>query len=188
MQLDLLVRSYDGFTSDLLKHAFMTRSLRVRIDGPYGGCHARDTAEDADQAILVAGGSGIAVIWPIVHFLVSENKRDADAEPGQKAVSKQKILFIWVVQQRSQLSWISEKELEEVRNADVEVLVPPPTREVFCRPDLTKIISERVAECKGRTGVVASGPNSMGRDVRNACASLISQGKDVNITIEKFGW
>lgn len=188
MQLDLLVRAYDGFTSDLLKLAFMNRILRVRIDGPYGGCHARDTVADADQAILVAGGSGIAVIWPIVHFLVSENKRGTDAESGQKAVSKQKVLFIWVVQQRSQLSWMSEKELEEVSNAGVEVLIPPPTREVFCRPDLPKIISERVAGCKGRIGVVASGPDSMGRDVRNACASLIGRGKDVSITIEKFGW
>ena len=188
MQLDLLVRAYDGFTSDLLKHSLMSRSLRIRIDGPYGGCHARDAAEDKDQAILIAGGSGIAVIWPIVHFLVAEGHKAQDVESTPAVMPKQRILFIWVVQQRSQLSWMSEKELEEVTNAGVEVLIPPPTREVFCRPDLPQIITERVAKCNGKTGVVASGPDSMGRDVRNACASLIGQGKDVNITIEKFGW
>lgn len=187
MQLDLLVRAYDGFTSDLLKHAFMNRSLKVRIDGPYGGCHARDAVEDADQAILIAGGSGIAVIWPIVHFLIAANRREADLEAAPDAIVK-KVLFIWVVQQRSQLSWMSENELEGLRSAGVEVLIPSPTREVGKRPDLTRIIDERVAGCKGRTGVVASGPDSMGRDVRNACANLIGKGKDVKITVEKFGW
>lgn len=187
MQLDLLVRAYDGFTSDLLKHAFMNRSLKVRIDGPYGGCHARDAVEDADQAILIAGGSGIAVIWPIVHFLIAANRRIADPEAAPDAIAK-KVLFIWVVQQRSQLSWMSENELEGLRSAGVEVLIPSPTREVGKRPDLTRIIDERVAGCKGRTGVVASGPDSMGRDVRNACANLIGKGKDVKITVEKFGW
>lgn len=188
MQLDLLVRAYDGFTSDLLSLAFTSKSLRVRIDGPYGGYHARDAVEDKDQAILIAGGSGIAVIWPIVHFLVAEGPKGSDAESASAVMPKQKILFIWVVQQRSQLSWMSEKELEEIRTAGVEVVIPPPTREIFCRPDLPQIISERVAKCKGRTGVVASGPDSMGRDVRNACAKLIGEGRDVNITVEKFGW
>lgn len=188
MQLDLLVRAYDGFTSDLLKHSLMSKSLRIRIDGPYGGCHARDAVEDKDQAILIAGGSGIAVIWPIVHFLIAEGHKAQDVESTPAVMPKQRIVFIWVVQQRSQLSWMSEKELEELSNAGIEVLIPPPTREVFCRPDLPQIITERVAKCSGKTGVVASGPDSMGRDVRNACASLIRQGKDVNITIEKFGW
>ena len=160
----------------------------MRIDGPYGGCHARDAVEDAHQAILIAGGSGIAVIWPIVHFLVAESRKGQDAESIPGPIAKQKILFIWVVQQRSQLSWMSEKKLKEAGSAGVEVLIPPPTGEVLCRPDLPQIITERVAEFKGRTGVVASGPDSMGRDVRNACASLIGQGKDVKITIEKFGW
>ena len=187
MQLDLLVRAYDGFTSDLLKHSLMSSSLRIRIDGPYGGCHARNAVEDKDQAILIAGGSGIAVIWPIVHFLVAEGHKAQDVET-QAVMPKQRIIFIWVVQQRSQLSWMSEKELEEVSNAGVEVLIPPPTREVYCRPDLPQIIIDKVAKCDGKTGVVASGPDSMGRDVRNACATLIGQGKDVNITIEKFGW
>ena len=187
MQLDLLVRAYDGFTSDLLKRAFMNRSLRIRIDGPYGGCHARDAVEDAEQAILIAGGSGIAVIWPIVHFLVSASRRAANTESAPLAIAK-KVLFIWVVQQRGQLSWMSEKDLEEVRSLGVEVLIPLPTREVGKRPDLRRIIEERVEDCNGSTGVVASGPDSMGRDVRDACAGLIGKGKDVKITVEKFGW
>ena len=187
MQLNLLIRAYDGFTGDLLKQALVSRTLRIRIDGPYGGCHARDAVEDADQAILIAGGSGIAVIWPIVHFLIAARRQKNDPEAAPDAVAR-KVLFVWVVQQRAQLSWMGEKELEEVRSAGVEVMIPSPTKEVGKRPDLTQIINDRVSSCDGRTGVVASGPDSMGRDVRNACAGLVGRGEDVKITVEKFGW
>ncbi len=194
MQLDLLVRAYDGFTSDLLKHSSMNRSLRVRIDGPYGGCHTRDVVDGTEQAILIAGGSGIAVIWPIVHFLISRSSWPYDTESGSRGSGdgsgsrgKGRILFIWVVQRRSQLSWLSDEEIKEVRKRGVEVITPAPTQEAG-RPNLREVIREKVEMCGGRAGVVVSGPDSMGRDVRNCCSELIGEGKRVGITVEKFGW
>ena len=37
-------------------------------------------------------------------------------------------------------------------------------------------------------GVVASGPDGLNRSVRNACAALVREGRNVNVEIEKFGW
>ena len=45
-------------------------SLTARTDGPYGSHHARSLFQDSDLAILVAGGGGIAVAWPLVNFLL----------------------------------------------------------------------------------------------------------------------
>jgi len=190
MQLDLLIRAHDGFTSDLLKHALVNRSLKIRLDGPYGGSHARDALEGASQAILVAGGSGIAVVWPLVHFLLSRSPLSSDVEFASKErMQQQRITFIWVVQKASHLSWLSAKEIEEVRSMDVEVIIPPPTEEKG-RPDLRGMIVERVGEMEGngRTSVVASGPDEMGRGVRNACAELVGRGERVGVVVEKFGW
>jgi len=36
--------------------------------------------------------------------------------------------------------------------------------------------------------VVASGPDSMGRLVRNTCSGMVREGRNVDVTIEKFGW
>lgn len=189
MNLELLIRAYDGFTSDLLKFAFMNKSLKVRIDGPYGGSHARDVVEEKSQSILIAGGSGIAVIWPIVHFLLSRYPgQKADTEAASRGKGAGRITFIWVVQQRAQLSWLSERDIEEIKSMGAEVIIPPPTQEAG-RPDLQSLIRERVEEnVEGSTGVVGSGPDSMGRQVRNTCAELIGEGRDVEVLIEKFGW
>jgi hypothetical protein len=52
-------------------------------------------------------------------------------------------------------------------------------------------LAERYGARQGnvkKVGVVASGPDSMGRLVRNTCATLVRDGLDVDVTIEKFGW
>jgi hypothetical protein len=55
---------------DLLREATERTSLTIRIDGPYGSRHPRALLQDCDIAVLVAGGSGIAVAWPLVNFLL----------------------------------------------------------------------------------------------------------------------
>jgi NAD(P)H-flavin reductase len=68
-------------------------SLIIRIDGPYGSYHAQSLLEDFDLAMLVAGGSGIAVAWPLVNFLLEQD-------------FLQKIILIWIVHRSSHLTWI----------------------------------------------------------------------------------
>ena len=70
-------------------------------------------------------------------------------------------------------------------------IIPRATEEIG-RPDLKRMISDLVDLHAGqrgkKTSVVASGPDSMGRLVRNTCAGLVRDGKDVDVAIEKFGW
>jgi len=77
----------------------------------------------------------------------------------------------------------------EIKHADI--VVPHATEEIG-RPDLNRMINKIVDAHGGEQGkrirMVASGPDSMGRPVRNTGASMVRDGKDVDITIENFGW
>ena len=77
-----LVRPLQGFTSRLLKHVEAQPlkrytekcdgvqprgqcQMEVTIDGPYGGMtHWQALHQDFDQAVLIAGGSGISAMLP----------------------------------------------------------------------------------------------------------------------------
>lgn len=71
----------------------------------------------------------------------------------------------------------------------MQVIVPTATEEVG-RPDLHALMTSLVTEESAgkRVAVVGSGPDSMGRTVRNTCAGMVRDGWDVGVTIEKFGW
>jgi predicted ferric reductase len=68
-----------GFTRALLEHARSHVKTRIRLDGPYGSSHALDMLSTADTAILIAGGSGIAVAYPLLFSLLQPQSTD-DAE------------------------------------------------------------------------------------------------------------
>lgn len=68
--LRLLIRAHEGFTADLLEYAHHHSTVSVRLDGPYGSSHALDMLRAADHPILVAGGSGIAVTFPLAWALL----------------------------------------------------------------------------------------------------------------------
>jgi NAD(P)H-flavin reductase len=191
--LDLLIRAQNGFSRDLLKKARHHDHLHIRIDGPYGSSHARTMLEDSELAIVVAGGSGIAVVWPLVHHLL-DMSRSTDTEIASTSLlRRQKVVLIWVVHKKSHLSWIDNHKLVKAANNGVDIIIPPATEESG-RPDLESMIDglmERYGARQGnvkKVGVVASGPDSMGRLVRNTCATLVRDGLDVDVTIEKFGW
>ena len=190
-RLDLLIRAHDGFSRDLLKRAHHHAHLDMRVDGPYGSSHARSMLEDSELAIVVAGGSGIAVAWPLVHHLL-EVSRSTDTEIAPtSSLRRQKVVLIWVVHKRAHLSWLDSHKLLKAENNGVDVIVPSETEEAG-RPDLGLMIHKLVYKYevnqRKKVGVVASGPDSMGRVVRNTCANLVRDGLDVDVTIEKFGW
>ena len=190
-RLELLIRAQRGFSHDLLKKARHHSHLDLRIDGPYGSSHARTMLEDSELAIIVAGGSGIAVAWPLVHHLL-EISRSTDTEIAPtSSLRRQKVVLIWVVHKKSHLSWIDSHKLVKAANNGVDVIVPPATEESG-RPDLESMIDKLVDQYEAiqgkKVGVVASGPDGMGRLLRNKCAMLVRDGLDIDITIEKFGW
>lgn len=189
-RLKLLIRAQDGFSLDLLQTVAAGQdSLKLRIDGPYGSGHARTLLADADLSIVVAGGSGIAVAWPLIHYLVDRRRSTDTKVASESELRRQHIVLIWIVHRGLHISWIGRPALQEIDDKGVDVIIPQATEEVG-RPDLEEIIDGIVLKAgnRKRIGVVGSGPDSMGRSVRNTCARLVRNGRDVDVAIEKFGW
>ncbi len=163
-----------------------------RLDGPYGSSHALETLQSAELVIVVAGGSGIAVAFPLVWALLQALTTEADVEGTGGGCVKRKLCLIWVVHSRNHLSWLPEERYQELADLGADICFPAPTEESG-RPDVGALVRQKVdmyaGEKRGpRTGVVVSGPDAMNRDVRNECAQMAAEGRDIGVEVEKFGW
>lgn len=179
----LLIRAQhdSGFTRTLLEYARSHPTTRIRLDGPYGSSHALDVLEDSDNALIIAGGSGIAVAYPLLWALLHPR---SDTEMGAIRTTRT-VKLLWIVHSESHKCWIPEDKMKELQDWGLYALIPAPTSEVG-RPDIGKIIREW-AEGKS-TGIVVSGPDGLVRDVRNISAALLGNGQNVRVQVEKFGW
>ncbi|KAG8163628.1 hypothetical protein KVR01_006925 [Diaporthe batatas] len=190
--LNLLIRAQKGFTADLLCYAHRHHSANVRLDGPYGSSHALEMLLAADNAILVAGGSGIAVTFPLVWALlmgeglneVSHN--GALAPRGKK--THQRVRMMWIVHSDEHRYWLPSSTLDDLVAAGLDLVVPPSTA-IAGRPDVVDTVERWIREAgDSETAVVVSGPDGLNRIVRNTCARAIGKGADVRLAVEKFGW
>ncbi|KAJ4382259.1 hypothetical protein N0V86_002592 [Didymella sp. IMI 355093] len=182
----LLIRAQaeSGFTKQLLTYARTHSQTRIRLDGPYGSSHALELLNSSTTAILVVGGSGIAVAYPLLYSLL---RPSSDPEIAL-AKSGRKVKLLWITHSPSHRLWIPEDKLKELQDWGLDVVIPPPTS-LAGRPDARSVVGEWVdAETSGKTGVVVSGPEGLVRDVRNTCAGKMWQGSDVGLAVEKFGW
>lgn len=184
--LSLIIRARDGFTKDLLHHARVFPTTRVRFDGPYGSQHAVEMLQESDTAILVAGGSGIAVAYPVIWSLLHA------AKAGVGHVQCKSVSLIWVVRESSHISWIGMERLDELRELGLCLVLPEPTAETG-RPNVQRLLVEAIDEALSvvdgdKVGVVVSAPDAMNRDVNNTCARLAWEGREINVAVEKFGW
>lgn len=190
--LELIIRAQDGFSGDLVRYSRLYGTVAIRLDGPYGSHSAVEMLQGSDHAIIVAGGSGIAVAWPLV-WSVIDKVEIRDLEHLISPADGKKVLFVWIVRDRSHTSWLGEEKLAELRARGVTLVIPAPTSN-HGHPDIAKMIREWIndvndqvsSQCK--IGVVASGPDGMNRAVRNVCSHLLSEGRDVSVEVEKFGW
>jgi hypothetical protein len=182
--LSLLIRaqSESGFTSALLNYARSHSKTRIRLDGPYGSSHANNILSTSDNAVLVAGGSGIAVAYPLLYSLLQPTF--ANTESGATR-SLKKARLVWIVHSVSHSSWLPRDKMKELQDWGLELLMPPPTS-VAGRPDVRSVVRKWVGDEK--TAVVVSGPDGLVRAVRNACADLMAEGVPVKLQVEKFGW
>jgi len=171
-----------GFTSALLRHASYHSHTRIRLDGPYGSSHALQLLSSSETAIIVAGGSGIAVAYPLLCALLDPATSDVEAP---YRFSRRKVKLIWIMRQMNHQHWIPSQKLVELQKWGLELDIPPPTM-LAGRPKAMSIMENAVGD--GRTGVVISGPDGLVRDVRNACASMMREGTNVKVRVEKFGW
>lgn len=81
-ELVLYIRPQKGFTARLAKHA-ETRpnsTIRVLLDGPYGGISSQEIARSPRQ-LIVAGGSGAGWLLPMIStFLRHQQQSETAAE------------------------------------------------------------------------------------------------------------
>ncbi|KAJ9157414.1 Ferric/cupric reductase transmembrane component 2 [Pleurostoma richardsiae] len=191
-RLDLLIRAQAGFTADLLAHARLKSTqlgkpqLNIRLDGPYGSPHALSLLRAADTAVLVAGGSGIAVVYPLAAALLLDDRRRQRGGRAPRAVK-----LLWVVRERAHRAWVPAGRLEALVTAGLELVVPEATAETGRRPDVAGTVEGWVGDGAvggGEVGLVVSGPDGMNREVRNVCAGALGRGAGVRIAVEKFGW
>ncbi|KAK1772225.1 hypothetical protein QBC33DRAFT_582675 [Phialemonium atrogriseum] len=188
-RLDLLIRTHKGFTADLLRHVHTHHPretpLSVRLDGPYGSRTALDLLRASDTALLVAGGSGIAVTLPLASALL------LPPPTGTSGRRRQRVRLLWVVHSRAhRAAWVPAGRLEGLVEAGLELVVPEPTAEAG-RPDVAGLVRGWVADAGAEgdgVGVVVSGPDGMNREVANVCAEGIAGGVDLRVAVEKFGW
>ncbi|KAK7191407.1 hypothetical protein DPSP01_002988 [Paraphaeosphaeria sporulosa] len=180
----LLIRAQanDGFTHHLMTYARTHSSTNIRLDGPYGSAHALDVLRASDTAVVIAGGSGIAVAYPLLYALLSPTSISFDIE---NAANTRIVKLFWVTHEASHRSWIPDDKWAELITWGLEAHVPAATAEAG-RPDVPAALQGMVNG--GQTGVVVSGPDGLVRDVRNTCARLLSTGANVKLQVEKFGW
>lgn len=182
----LLIRAQasHGFTHTLLQHAHQTSHIRIRLDGPYGSSHALDILSHSSQAILIAGGSGIAVTYPLLYTLLRPSSTDCESV---RMRSNKKVKMLWITHALYHRLWLPEDKLQELIDWGLDVVIPPPTERAG-RPDVKSILSAWVEDERRQSGVVVSGPEGLVRDVRNTCADLLWDGNRVVVQVEKFGW
>ncbi|KAK6541979.1 hypothetical protein TWF694_007752 [Orbilia ellipsospora] len=196
-EMVLVIRKLQGFTAGLFEMGNSQAKVKVVVDGPYGSDHARDTLKGCKKCVFIAGGSGIAVVWPLLSEMI---RREVDKAKAGKKVRRRKIVLIWLVQYIQNLRWIHQEleELEAVRpvlprELEVEVRKYVTRGSNGFRPDLgaeiTNIVRGEDGETmRGKTGVVVCGPDGMVREVRSTGYDLLWKGDDVEIMAEKFGW
>lgn len=180
---NLIIRVRNGFTTDLLRYAEEHRTTKIRLDGPYGSAHALDMLQHRDSAIVIAGGSGIAVAYPLLWKLLhcTSGKSDSDC------ISPRACL-IWIVHEVSHVDWLGLERLHELEGMGLRVIIPPATSKVG-RPDIPSLLQDNMRDLGGKNmGVIVSGPDAMNRAVRNACASMAWNGIDIKVAVEVFDW
>ncbi|RYP75458.1 hypothetical protein DL771_002343 [Monosporascus sp. 5C6A] len=126
-------------------------------------------------AALVAGGSGIAVVFPLAWDLA---QRSATA-------ARRKVMLYWVIHSRAQRSWIPEERLDELRRRGVHVTIPEPTAEAG-RPDVPAYVAGLASAASGTVGIVVSGPDGLSRSVRNTYAQALRRAVDGRLRVEQF--
>ena len=181
---NLLIRSHSGFTQDLLHYAMRHNSVTARIEGPYGSSQAVTTLQSADEVVLVAGGSGIAVAFPAVWALLMDRAASAASAPANR------VHLLWIMHSDEHRHWVPSHLLDDLVAAGLDLVIPPATA-VAGRPDVAAVVGEWLdgAGAAARdVAVMVSGPDELNRLVRNTAARRKSEGVRVNIEVEKFGW
>ena len=95
------IKPKDGITKNLMRlvEQEALKTVKVNVEGPYGG-HDRQMELPYQHIILLAGGSGITSVLPLLTDLARKIRRERTA--------LKEILLIWVVKDRHSMGWIQD--------------------------------------------------------------------------------
>ena len=161
----ILIRSRKGFSALLrdatAKSTQRCKEIDIRLDGPYSSGAAMRMLERSDVALIVAGGSGISVAFPLVWALLFDHRRTckpnsnrivSTAGRGDTATTIQKptgrscpVALLWIIHSASHRSWIPEESFKELEAAGLQLIIPPPTEEAG-RPDVSGLMRRYIAD------------------------------------------
>ncbi len=121
--LQLTIRAQQGFSHDLVEFARFHQHCEVWVDGPYGSVDVLEAVHAADRVCFVAGGSGIAVTYPLCWAIQVAEEGDAMAsartmyENGSRRGPKDlhykeldntaRCAHLWIRQYSSSDDWIA---------------------------------------------------------------------------------
>ncbi|RMZ91328.1 hypothetical protein DV736_g1416, partial [Chaetothyriales sp. CBS 134916] len=106
--LQLVIRSIGGFSLDLLEYARHHQHCEVILDGPHGGTDALEAAHRADRVCFVAGGSGIAVTYPLAWDIRVEDVMKLESPVSTRKPYKDGSSVMKVALRRGALAAVSE--------------------------------------------------------------------------------
>ncbi|KAJ3501874.1 hypothetical protein NLJ89_g9142 [Agrocybe chaxingu] len=109
-EMVVLVRSAKGITKRLLKHvsSSSSSSLPLFLDGPYGGI--RTNLAQFEHVVLVAGGTGVTFILPVLQDLVRRMRKAEQAKQGEQEGTSdmvcKSVQVVWSVREKECISWV----------------------------------------------------------------------------------
>ncbi|KPI38014.1 Ferric transmembrane component 1 [Cyphellophora attinorum] len=139
-QLQLIIRAQDGFSRELLAFAKYHQHVEILLDGPYGSTDTLATMKQVDRVCLIAGGSGIAVTYPLAWALqvratpeavlsqrtvYEDGRRIVPQISGTEQVQNNKHSHIWIRQDPQSDRWLQYVPRLDSTRHSVEGLVAP---------------------------------------------------------------
>lgn len=118
-ELVLYIRPQGGLTARLARHAEMhpNSTIRVLLDGPYGGIHAQKIASSARQ-LVVAGGSGAGWLLPMISTFLRQQQYDESAT----AESSRSMRVVLATRDHATHQWFDETVQELLPTFGLEKL------------------------------------------------------------------
>jgi ferredoxin-NADP reductase len=92
-ELVLYIRPQAGFTARLARYAEMhpNGSMRVLLDGPYGGVHMQKIS-NCQRQLVVAGGSGAGWLLPMITTFLRQTQSEVNAPEAKSSRSARIVL------------------------------------------------------------------------------------------------
>lgn len=205
-----LIRPFAGWTRRLCDECLRSESsidVKVLLEGPYGN---RAPIHNYENALFIAGGTGIAAILP---YIQDHLRR---ISPNGISTRTRSIKLIWSTKESGFVREVALKELlpalghedfafdffttsasesSECSDIDPKISRPPHVKIIAGRPDIRSVIHDTVVDVRGndrvggRIAVMVSGPAGMADTARQSVHQALKAGnREIDYYEETFGW